>query len=249
MYEDINNQHVQLPKMDLVKEGLSLNDPYIYVCVKQYMNNTTQEAYPSIATIVKDSGMKRNSVVESLQRLEQAGYLEIIKVSGKSNHYKFSPYKVFEIFSYDFLKQPNLTHKERAYLVVMQQFMYKNPYTGLGCVSFTTKEIEKRTGLNYRTIKKYEKSLQEKGIFSTTPMRKKDAETGLMLETRNYDFKEFSNLVAMKFLESDLKFAEHDENFQRVDQQLKDMAKQIQMLKDENDRLKKQLQDNLEIVL
>ena len=70
-----------------------------------------------------------------------------------------------------------------------------------------------------------------------------------MLETRNYDFKEFSNLVAMKFLESDLKFAEHDENFQRVDQQLKDMAKQIQMLKDENDRLKKQLQDNLEIVL
>jgi DNA-binding MarR family transcriptional regulator len=249
MYENIDSRHIQLPKMDLVAEGLTVDDPYVYVCIKQYMNKDTKKAFPSIATIARDSGMNKNVVMRSLERLEGAGYVEIIRSVGKPNHYKFSDYKRFEVYSYDFLHQENLTHKERAYLITMQQFMYKNPYTGLGCVSMSTKEICKRTGLSYPTIKKYEKSLSEKGIFSALPSKKRDSETGLMLDVRTYDFKEFSNLVAMKFLETDTKLAQHDNELSLVQDQLKDMAKQIQMLKDENDRLKKQLQDNLEIVL
>ena len=249
MYENIDSRHIQLPKMDLVSEGLTVNDPYVYVCIKQYMNNETKMAFPSIVTLMKDSGLTKKTLLESIDRLENAGYITVIRSVGKSNKYQFSEYKRFEVYSYDFLRQENLTHKERAYLITMQQFMYKNPYTGLGCVSMSTKEVCDRTGLNYRTIKKYETSLSEKCIFSTLPSKKRDSETGLMLDVRTYDFKEFSNLVAMKFLETDTKLAQHDNELSLVQDQLKDMAKQIQMLKDENDRLKKQLQDNLEIVL
>lgn len=37
-----NTRHVQVPTMDLKAEGLANTDPYIYACIKKYMNTSTK---------------------------------------------------------------------------------------------------------------------------------------------------------------------------------------------------------------
>lgn len=119
-------QHIQVPKMNLKQEGLLITDPYVYACIKKFMNNETKQAFPSNKTLVEISGLNSKTIMASINRLEKAGYFTIKREMGKPNIYTFNDYKQFEIFSYDFLDNPDLTPKEKSYLVASQQFMFKN---------------------------------------------------------------------------------------------------------------------------
>ena len=228
--EELNKQHVQVPNMDLAKEGLSINDPYVYACIKRYMNNETKEAFPSVSKLVIDSGLNKSTVTSCINRLHQQGYISIIKEFGKVNHYKFNDYKKFEIYSYDFLDDPKYTSKEKSYLVATQSEMFKNSDTEKGYISYSSIQLADKLNVSLPTLKKIEKSLQTKGALTLLPIKTRDTITGLRNYERVYSFKEFSNLLAIKFQQTDDKLEEHENRIQKLENRIEQLIKENKIL-------------------
>lgn len=243
----MNTQHVQVPDMDLKKEGLLHNDPYVYACIKRYMNNESKIAFPSLSTLVNNSGLHKTTIISSIERLEKAGYLSIIKEFGKANKYQFNDYKKFEIFSYDFLDNVKLTAKQKAYIVATQQYMFKDPESSTGIIKFDSERMAEAIGLSLPTLRKREKELQAAGILSLIPSNQKELikdengnyilGSGMNIYHRIYNFPEFCNLLAMKFQQT-------DEHLNLQDQKIDAHSKEIEDMKNEIRQLKEQLKLN-----
>ena len=235
-----NMRHVQVPTMDLKAEGLANTDPYIYACIKKYMNTSTKQAWPSNSTLTKISGLSAKTVIAAINRLEHAGYISVQREYGKSNVYTFNDYKKFEIFSYEFLDRTDLSPKEKAYFITVQPFMFKGDKTGT--ITFSTNVLAERISLSVNTLKKYEQILKDKNLLELVPV-KTDNSTGLPVYARHYDFESWSNIVAMKFVEQDERLNTHEHELQR----LKD---EVQFLKDELKKQKmKEQAENAQIIL
>lgn len=241
--------------MDLKsKKELHHIDPYVYACIRRYMNKDTMIAFPSITTLIIDSGISKNPLIESISRLANAGYFTIIKKYGKSNQYLFNKYKQFEIFSYDFLDDKTLTNKEKAYLVAAQQFMFKHPETKTGDIQFDSKTFAESIGLSTTTLTRIEKGLKEKQVLTMIPTNQKELMTidgqtipitGFNLYNRIYNFEQFSNLLALKFQQQDKRLDDHEEEIKELKDEYKTMKVIIEQLCEENKQLKEQLQSKI----
>ena len=256
--EELNKQHVQVPEMDLEKEGLETNDPYIYACIKRYMNSETMQAFPSIQTISQDSGFNKAVVLESIARLENAGYFKTVKEYGKSTVYVFNNYKYFQIFSYDFLDNTKLSPKGKAYLVASQEYILKFPNSGLGVIEFDSTRMAKALRMSLPTLRKREKELQEAGILSLVPSKQKELlcidgkqiiNTGLNLFYRVYNFEEFCNTLALKFQQTDNRLDEQDSKIEEVNTKIDKLEKYLLEVLEENKKLKEENQKLLGIKL
>lgn len=75
--EKSEKQHVTVPSVDLKENGLENIDPYVYACIKRYMNAETKKCFPSLQTLMKDSGLSRVTIIRAIERLEDSGFLEI----------------------------------------------------------------------------------------------------------------------------------------------------------------------------
>jgi DNA-binding transcriptional regulator YhcF (GntR family) len=227
-----NTRHVQVPTMDLKAEGLANTDPYIYACIKKYMNTSTKQAWPSNSTLTKISGLSAKTVIAAINRLEQAGYISVKREYGKANVYTFNDYRKFEIFSYEFLDRTDLSPKEKAYFITVQPFMFKGD--GTGTITFSTNVLAEKISLSVNTLKKYEQILKDKNLLELVPI-KTDNATGLPVYARNYNFEHWTNLVAIKF-------AEQDDRLNTHEYELKRLKDEVQYLRD---ALKKQqIKDN-----
>jgi Mn-dependent DtxR family transcriptional regulator len=240
----MNRQHVQVPNMNLKEESLDLIDPYVYACIKRYMNNTTKEAFPSLETILKDTGLANYTVLKSIKRLSNANYLRTEKKKGTSTRYIFNDYKKFEIFSFDFLDNTELTPKEKAYLITIQNKMYKDNVLEIGKITLSNTDIKEVLNIDPKTMRKLEQSLQEKKVLQLIPIKTKD-ERGVSVNERIYSFTDFANLVA-------LKFSETDSQIQELNKQQADIKKQFELMQEEINRLKKMMRGEVsdaEIIL
>lgn len=205
----MNKQHVQVPIME-INQSLLFSDPYVYACIKKYMNKTTKQAFPSVATLVKDSGLNKKTILAAIDRLEKEGYIKIEKKHGAKNIYQFNDYTKFEIFSYDFLENPNLSPKAKSYLVILQHEMKKDPVTGIGNIQYNRVQIAEKLGISQPTLRKIETELLDSQILSFTEtntlelMKTPTGEiiplTGLKNCIRSYDFSVMLNAIALQFL-------------------------------------------------
>lgn len=229
----MDRQHVQVPNMNLKEESLDLIDPYVYACIKRYMNNVTKEAFPSLDTILEDTGLTKPTVLKSIKRLSNANYLRTEKKKGLSTRYIFNDYKKFEIFSFDFLDNDNLTPKEKAYLITIQNKMYKDNVLEIGKITLSNSDIKEFLNIDPKTMRKLEQSLQEKNVLQLIPVKSRD-ERGVCVNERIYSFQDFANLVAIQFMKT-------EEQIQDLNKQNEDIRKQFAMMQEEIERLKKEL--------
>ncbi len=58
----------------------------VYLSIKTYSDFATGQAFPSIATIAKESGLSERQVIRELKRLEEMGHLKKVK-QGRHNTY------------------------------------------------------------------------------------------------------------------------------------------------------------------
>lgn len=237
-----NKQHVQVPDMDLTASGLKHIDPYVYACIKKYMNNTTKIAYPSMSTLEKLSGIKRFRLDASISRLEAAGYITVTRKFGYSNQYTFSDYKKFEIFSFDFLEDARLTPKEKAYIIMSQQYMYKKPDLNKGLITYSSMELSNKLGLSQPSLRAIEKSLQEKNVLQLVPISVRDENTGLANYMRIYNFDEFLNLLALKFKQT-------DETLEQHEKKIEDLEKSFNLLLDYVKKLEAKVNPPVDITI
>jgi hypothetical protein len=114
--------------------------------------------------------------------------------------------------------------------------MFKGDKTGT--ITFSTNVLAERISLSVNTLKKYEQMLKDKNLLELVPV-KTDNSTGLPVYARHYDFEQWSNIVAMKFVEQDERLNTHEHELQR----LKD---EVQFLK--NELKKQQIKEQAESV-
>lgn len=227
---EIKEQHTQVPHMNLEAEGLQFIDPYVYACIKKHMNSKTKEAFPGIRTIAKESGLSQMTVQTSIDRLHNAKYFTIIKENYKSNCYRFTDYKKFEILSYDFFDNKMLTPKEKAYYVVLQPFMYLDEQTKTGRLTYTLKDIAEITGLSYNTLRKYERSLISKGALTMVEVQKRNPVTNLPEFARFYDLNSFANAIAVKVIQHDEEINDLQSKYDDLAQKYEEVSKQLEIL-------------------
>ena len=228
------DQFVTVPKiLNLSEDNLEMKDLVVYANLKRHYNKITKDSFPSLDTLAKKVGVTKPTVIKSLKRLEAAGYINIIK-SKNNNKYTFSEKKNIEIFSFDFLDDPNLSLQTKALIISMQPHMFKNKQLGIGKVTYSELDIARMLNIDLRTLHKYEAPLLvngDKPIMTLIPTKKIDSETGLPIQERIYDFEAYNNILALKF--------------QQIDDELQDKVskKDYDMLVREYKELKKQLKE------
>ena len=186
-------KHVQLPNDMTADANLTPQDLLIYVAIKRYMNKDTKEAFPSLQTICTKSGASVNTVRKCIANLEKEKYFTITK-EGRKNVYKFSEYRNFEPFSYDFLDKEDLTFTEKAYIIASQQYMYKDE-PGIGKITLSGQDLAKRINMPESTISKCNKSLTAKDYLSIIRCNKRDEETGVVVQEKIFHLDELGQAV------------------------------------------------------
>ena len=156
-----NKQHVQVPNK-MADHNLTPRDQYIYSVIKSHDGKSG--CFPSLKTISTESNCSINTVRKSISSLEEAGYITTKKV-GRQQYYFFSKYKKFEPISPEFLKNENLSVKEKSYIIASQQYMYKDT-ENYGKVSFPVTHLSKLINMPESSIRQCNESLKNKGFLT-----------------------------------------------------------------------------------
>lgn len=223
-------QFVKVPRIDLKAQGLEMKDLVIYAYLRKHYNHITKEAYPSLDTLSKESGISKPTVIKCVNRLAQKEFISITK-QNKVNHYTFSEVNKFEIYSYDFLDDPNLSTSDKAYIICMQPHMFKNVDLGIGKVTYSELDIAQMLNIDLRTLRKYESRLSDgdRPIMTMVPTKKKDEVTGLTINERIFDFEAYNNMLALKFnqIDRELEDKVSKQDYDKLLQRVKELEKQL----------------------
>lgn len=213
------NQHIQLPNRK-ENEDISPREQLVYLALKSFMNKDTKESFPSLKKISSITGINVGTIRKDIKRLEELDYIKIIK-QGRNQIYRFNDYKTFEVFSYDFLYNKDLTSTEKAYLVATQQYMFKTQETG--SVSFSNNALSNLIHMPESTVSKCNRSLENKNLLTIVDNRNRD-DLGLMAQTKIFKLAEFNEAVVNTLVN-------HEDR-------LSQLEKQNQLLMAEINRLK-----------
>lgn len=193
---------------------LDPKDKLVYVAIRRYMNSRTMEAFPSYATITKDTGAAAKTIKKCVDNLIREGYIETRR-KGKYLIYKFNNNKRFEPYSYDFLDNPNLTFTEKSYIVASHQYMFKDGNEGK--IQYSNKELSALIHMPASTISDCNKSLEAKGY----------------LEGASEFIKRFpQDKLNLIFIE---KFKEQDERMDNIEDEVKMLREELARLKKERE--------------
>jgi len=205
-------------------KGLTEMDIYIYSILKTFVNNKTNECYPGMDVIARKGGVSKETVRKSINNLKKAELIEVTKHPVyRSNNYRFAKPIKFEDFFLDFLlNNSTLTKHEKAFLIMMRQYIYKDTEA---CY-LSMRELSDLLGLSYSTVRKRIASLKEKNYI-------KESFVFTYGKPRNkymFDYREIAVRVAN--IEHDL--AEHkketSEELERMKAELKKLKEEIKEL-------------------
>ena len=193
------------------------------------MNKETKECFPSLETIVEISGVSKPTVRKSIEKLKEKKYIEVRR-EGRKNIYKFNSYKNFEPFSYSFLDKKDLSPNEKAYLIVSQQFMFKD-IEGEGKISYSDTQLAEKINMSYNSVTKYNKSLKEKGYLDIIKTSKKDTTTGLYVQEKLFHLNELEQAIVFAL-------QNHEERIGKTESDIELLKRQMKILLEENRQLK-----------
>lgn len=205
------------PSNEDIQPDLDPKDKLIYIAIRRYMNKSTLEAFPSYATITKDTGAAAKTIKKCVDNLIREDYLQTRR-EGRRLVYIFNNAKQFEPFSYAFLDKSELSFTEKSYIVASQQYMFKDENEGR--IEYTNKELSSLIKMPEATISKCNRSLERKGFLRGA--------SGL---AKCFQLRELDQLFIWKFREQD----------EKIEKNANDIAllkKEIEKLKLENLALK-----------
>ena len=222
-------QYVILPKKEKKEDQLKKYEVLIYVCIRRHMNSKTLDAFPSVATIAKESSCSKKTVLETIDRIQEKGYFKIEK-RGKCNHYIFNNEKHFEPFSYEFLDNENLSKAEKLQILCTQQYMYKTKTIdngGFGAISMSDRQLAEYTGLDRNFIAKNNKSLIQKGYASQVSLQTKDAETGLINKQTIYHLNEIGQAIVFAIQNHENRLNEQDNRIEQLEKMVALLTREL----------------------
>jgi DNA-binding MarR family transcriptional regulator len=145
-------QFIAMPDfLNLKQQKLKYLDALTYVSIRSFDSNEKEYCYPSYTKIMERSGLGRTFLAASINRLEDAGFLKIVRSKGEGtcNKYYFGDLEHYEQFSYDILfKTEDLSNHEKAMLICLRQFFV---HGGLSCI-FKIRQLANLLGVSYRQV-------------------------------------------------------------------------------------------------
>lgn len=234
-------QHIELPS-EKENSELTPKDKLIYLALKSF-DNPKEGCFPSIAKISERCGASAPTISKSLELLEKEKYIEIIKVNQRKRKYKFSPYKKFECFSYDFLYNKDLTFIEKSYLAASQQYMLEKE-TGRGKIEYSSYELSEKINMPPSTIRKCDKSLIEKQYMTIVKEVKENLQ--LNKDVKYYNFVKYNEAVCDAIISHENRIADNTERISNLEKENKELKDYI--LKIEKELYNKQTKEK-EIVI
>jgi predicted transcriptional regulator len=242
-----SKKHVQVPNNMTDNDELEPRDLLVYATIKKYVNYQTNETFVGLEKISEDSGYAIPTIRKSIEILKNKNYITVTK-KGRSNLYKFNPYKKFEPFSYDFLDRKDLAANEKAYIIASQQYMFKN-IEGMGKITYDNERHGQILNLSGKTVQRLDKSLIDKGYLNIIQTSAVDGSTGLKINEKIFYLNELEQAVIWTLQKHDEKINEHDTRLDTLEKQLKIVLKENTELKKENEDLKKSSEDNELIII
>jgi len=100
-YSQIRNEF----RTSVRKSKLTTAQKCVAFILADYTNNNSGLCYPSMITLSADASIAKKTVSACIKELERAGFVEVIRNKGKSNHYKLQPAK----------EHQDIEKKERSY--------------------------------------------------------------------------------------------------------------------------------------
>lgn len=86
-----------IPYMIFDDKRLNASDKVVYSALARWVNNETQECYPSKKTLEEYTALTEPTVRKSLYHLRDLGYIEIDSKKGKINYYQLNdPQRIFD---------------------------------------------------------------------------------------------------------------------------------------------------------
>ena len=227
-----SQQHVQVP--DPIKEHKNLKpiDYLVYANIRRYMNKDTNMCYPSLDTIANDCQCSIPTIRTSIKRLHSEGLIEIIKRKGQSTMYRFKELlKNFERFTPEFLDNKDVTPEEKAYLIGLHSQSFKNEDYAI--TTYSNQEIADSLNIPVRTVRNYNKSLQEKQIMTEIATSLTD-EAGFNIPAKAVDM----HKIGQAILYINKRVDNHEDRITSLEKMLELALKENTSLKKENERLK-----------
>lgn len=224
--EKKDSQHVQLPNNMTRSKVLSPNDLWVYVCIKSY-DNPKKDCYPSLKTISEKSGFSIPTIRDSIERLRVEGCISIVKF-GRQQKYYFQRYEHFEVFSYAFIDKKDISPKEKAYLVSIQQFMFKDT-EGVGKVEYSDKELADRLNTSINKIATCNQNLSDLGYLSMINDGR-DKTTGVMIRNKYFHLDELGQAIVFSIKSHESKLVEHQEKLEEHDIKINNILKKNEAL-------------------
>lgn len=191
---DKNLKHVQVPN-EMQNNHISIYDHLVYASIKRFQTKVSKKPKVSIKDIKEVSKLQREQIIKSIENLQAHGYIKVYNEGrGHINQFEFDEYKRFEPFSYDFLDNEDLNAKQKAYMIVLQQKMFKT-VQGKGKTTLTNEEISKETGLSLYEVKKLNQALKEKGYLTILSSKEIDPTSGLKKDIKIFDLEKSHQMI------------------------------------------------------
>lgn len=225
-------RHVQLPN-GMGGSKLEIKDQLVYLVIKSH-NNPEDGCFPSLECIAGESGLSIPTVRGSIDRLRDEDYIRVVR-DGRRNCYEFNPHKGFEPFSEDFLKRKDLTPTTKAYLVAIQQYMYKD-VEGVGKMSMSNREIARSINTSEFTVRKCNSELSRHNFMTIVRDFDRDLETGCFRETKVFRLAELGQAVIWKLREHDDAINDHTVRIDSLERTVESQKRLIEKLLQERER-------------
>lgn len=219
-----NKQHVQVPNK-MADHNLTPRDQYIYSVIKSHDGKSG--CFPSLKTISTESNCSINTVRKSISSLEEAGYITTKKV-GRQQYYFFNKYKKFEPISPEFLKNENLSVKEKSYIIASQQYMYKDT-ENYGKVSFPVTHLSKLINMPESSIRQCNESLKNKGFLTEVINNSIELDgSGVKTRTKLFYLTKMGQAIVWKLKDHEDRINKNTEDISNINNKMNEMEKKLQ---------------------
>lgn len=223
-------KHTQLPQKMLEKTKLVPKDLLVYATIKRHQNHKTGEAFPSLDTICKESGISKPTVRKCINNLQEANYISVRKEK-RRNIYSFNPYKYFEPFSEEFLDSDKIGANVKAYILAFQEYLFKDN-EGVGITSYSDKEIAEKLNMDVRTITKYNNELKDAGFLDIIETTDKNKETGLTVQEKIFHLTKLEQGIIWVLKNHEEQIQENSRTIETIIEDKKKLEKTVAVMMD-----------------
>lgn len=143
---------------DLLKNG-SLTEVLVFTTLLVFTNTTTKDTFVSTAKLAEVTGLCRETIIRTIQKLLECGHIEKVRRYNTSSIIKIKPVK--KDYTEFYCKGLDITTSS-ALIAKLQMLVVK----GTNTVYLSKSKIANKINISYKTLVKYLKELESKGLVS-----------------------------------------------------------------------------------